>query len=45
MLIRELRQQAKPHWLILGDFNLIYKVQDKNNAITYRGLMSRFKRL
>jgi hypothetical protein len=33
-----------PHWLILGDFNLIYKIQYKNNGRINRGMMTRFKR-
>jgi hypothetical protein len=47
MFIRELRQlkrQTKPQWLIIWDFNLIYKLQDKNNGRVNRGLMHRFKR-
>jgi hypothetical protein len=47
MFIRELRNlknQTKPQWLILGDFNLIYKLQDKNNGRVNIGLMHRFKR-
>jgi exonuclease III len=35
MFLRELRwfrHQAKPQWLIMGDFNMIYQSQDKNNG-------------
>jgi hypothetical protein len=47
MFIRELKllkQVAKPQWLILGDFNLICKQQDKNNARINMTLLSRFQR-
>jgi exonuclease III len=47
MFIRELRgikQEAREQWLILGDFNLIYKSQDKNNGRVNRQLMTRFRR-
>jgi hypothetical protein len=47
MFIRELRglkQGALDKWLILGDFNLIYKEQDKNNSRLNRRLMSWFRR-
>jgi exonuclease III len=47
MFIRELKgikQIALEQWLILGDFNLIYKEQDKNNNRLNRRLMSRFRR-
>lgn len=30
-------------WLILGDFNLIYKAEDKSNNRLNRRLMTRFK--
>lgn len=35
---------VKPQWLIMGDFNLIYKDQDKNNGRLNRQLMLRFRR-
>jgi exonuclease III len=47
MFIRELRgikQEAREQWLILGDFNLIYKSEDKNNGRVNRQLMTRFRR-
>jgi hypothetical protein len=31
-------------WLIVGDFNMIYKEQKKNNGRLNRRLMSRFRR-
>jgi hypothetical protein len=43
MFIRELKgikQIALEQWLILGDFNLIYKEQDKNNNRLNKRLMS-----
>jgi exonuclease III len=48
MFIREMRKlkvSAKPEWLLIGDFNLIYKGQDKSNDHLNRPLMSRFKRV
>ena len=30
--ITDLKQHALPAWLVLGDFNLILRVQDKNNS-------------
>jgi exonuclease III len=40
-------RHLKPHddspWLLLGDFNLIYKARDKNNHNINLRLMSRFK--
>jgi exonuclease III len=47
MFIRELRnlkQATKPNWLLVGDFNLIYKAQDKNNGRINRRLMLRFRK-
>jgi hypothetical protein len=47
IFIRELKgikQAAKPQWLVLGDFNLIYKEQDKSNGRVNRCLMLRFRR-
>jgi hypothetical protein len=48
MFIREfeqLKQSNRSEWLILGDFNLIYKEQVKNNGWLNKTLMSRFKRV
>jgi hypothetical protein len=47
LFIRELRHlkvSAPSLWLLLGDFNLIYKAQDKNNANLNHMLMHRFRR-
>jgi hypothetical protein len=47
MFIRELKnlkQTTLPSWLIFGDFNLIYKEEDKNNGRLNRRLMLRFRR-
>ncbi|PNT61887.1 hypothetical protein BRADI_5g22353v3 [Brachypodium distachyon] len=44
--IRELRELASSqgqNWLVLGDFNLIYRAADKNNNLLNRRLMDRFK--
>lgn len=45
--LQELQQLVPftlPSWLILGDFNLIYKVEDKNNDKLDRRMMQQFKR-
>jgi exonuclease III len=47
LFIRELRNlklTAHPKWLIIGDFNLIYKAQDKNSGNLNHRLMNRFQR-
>jgi hypothetical protein len=47
MFIREIKQlkgSVLPQWLLLGDFNMIYKPQDKNNGNLNRSLMARFRR-
>jgi hypothetical protein len=47
MFMRELRQlklSVLTRWLILGDFNLIYKVADKNIGNLNRRLMLGFRR-
>lgn len=42
--LRVLKQTAKPAWLILGDFNLIYRDEDKNNGHLNWRMMDRFRR-
>jgi hypothetical protein len=45
MFIRELKQYPlPPKWLIIGDFNLIYKDEDKSNGRLNKNLMLRFRR-
>lgn len=41
--ITDLKQHMLPAWLILGDFNLIYRVQDKNNGRVNLSLLNGFK--
>lgn len=41
--LRQLKSTALPAWLLLGDFNLIYKEADKNNDQLNRRLMLRFR--
>jgi hypothetical protein len=41
--IKDLKTRGKQEWLILGDFNLIYKAEDKSNNRLNRRLMTRFK--
>lgn len=38
-----LRQQVLPAWLLLGDFNLIYRAQDKNNSGINLSMLNNFK--
>jgi hypothetical protein len=41
--ITDLKQHMLPAWLILGDFNLIYHAQDKNNGRLNLSLLNGFK--
>lgn len=41
--IRSVRQHVMASWVILGDFNLIYRACDKNNARVNHRLMNRFR--
>lgn len=40
--LREIRATCQGPWLLMGDFNLIYKVEDKNTGNINRALMGRF---
>jgi hypothetical protein len=40
--LNELRQVLTGPWLIIGDFNMIYKSEDKNNGRLNRRLMGQF---
>jgi endonuclease/exonuclease/phosphatase family metal-dependent hydrolase len=42
--MRHLKPSDGTRWLILGDFNLIYKARGKNNHNLNLNLMSRFRR-
>jgi exonuclease III len=42
--LRELKDQAKLAWLIVGEFNMIYLDQDKSNDRLDRRMMSRSRR-
>jgi exonuclease III len=42
--LRTIRHHAKHEWLIMGDFNMIYKAQDKNNSRLNLRLMNKSKR-
>jgi hypothetical protein len=39
-----MKQSVEPTWVILGDFNLIYRDQDNSNDQLNRRLMMRFCR-
>lgn len=41
--ITDLRQAALPAWLLLGDFNLIFNVQDKNNTRLNLNMINNFR--
>lgn len=41
--IRTVRQTTEDKWLLTGDFNMIYKVEDKNNSSINRRLMGMFR--
>jgi exonuclease III len=43
--LRHLKPPDDTRWLIIGDFNLIYKASDKNNRNLSISLMSRFRRV
>ena len=42
--LRDIRSQCTGPWLVAGDFNLIYKDEDKNNSNLNRAMMGRFRR-
>jgi hypothetical protein len=41
--ISDLRQHMRAAWLIIGDFNLIYRAEDKNNDRVNIRMLNRFK--
>jgi len=41
--LKEIKPQNNTRWLILGDFNLIYKAADKNNRRLNNRLMRQFR--
>jgi hypothetical protein len=43
--LRQLRLGCSGMWMICGDFNLIYKAEDKNNTRLNRHMMNSFRRL
>lgn len=43
--MRDIRAACLGPWLITGDFNLIYRAEDKNNTNVDRAMMGRFRRL
>ena len=43
--LRGIRQSYPGMWLICGDFNLVYKAEDKKNGRLHRRMMGRFRRL
>lgn len=43
--IRDVRDACPGPWLICGDFNMIYRDEDKNNGNLNRRMMGRFRRV
>ncbi|WVZ92280.1 hypothetical protein U9M48_038358 [Paspalum notatum var. saurae] len=41
--IKDVKQRRLPKWTIMGDFNLIFRAEDKNNSRINRRLMGSFK--
>jgi len=41
--ITGIKQQMEARWLVLGDFNMIYGVEDKNNQLVNFRMLNRFK--
>jgi hypothetical protein len=41
----DLRSGCIGPWLVLGDFNIIVREEDKNNRIINRAMMGKFRRL
>ena len=41
--IKDMRQQVLPAWLLLGDFNLIYRAEHKNNSRINVPMLNNFK--
>jgi endonuclease/exonuclease/phosphatase family metal-dependent hydrolase len=41
--LRQIKQMSEPKWLIMRDFNLIYRSCDKSNGIVNRRLMNSFR--
>jgi len=42
---RSIKQGCPDRWLVCGDFNLIYKAEDKNNSLLNRRMMGAFQAL
>jgi hypothetical protein len=40
--IRQLKQLVTDRWLLVGDFNMIYRASDKNNGRVNQRLMNTF---
>jgi exonuclease III len=43
--LRDIRAACPGPWMVAGDFNLIYKDEDKNNQNLNRAMMGRFRKL
>jgi exonuclease III len=43
--LREVRSACQGPWIVAGDFNQIFRVEDKNNPNINRSMLRRFRRL
>jgi hypothetical protein len=43
--LHDIRASCQGPWCIAGDFNLIYKAEDKNNSSYNHAMMGRFRHL
>jgi exonuclease III len=43
--LRDVRADCQGPWMLCGDFNLIYRAEDKNNGNLNRRMMGKFRRL
>jgi exonuclease III len=43
--IRDIKPTTNERWLLLGDFNLIYRVADKSRGQINRGMLNRFRQI
>jgi endonuclease/exonuclease/phosphatase family metal-dependent hydrolase len=42
--LRQIRAECQGSWVVAGDFNLIYKEDDKKNVFCNRAMMGRFRK-
>jgi hypothetical protein len=42
--MKQIKNSTLAKWFLIGDFNMIYQVRDKNNSGLDRNLMNQFSR-